>query len=411
MANIRKITHPPRRDGGTKTSWRATWHGLDGGRQSKNFAKKSEAQAWLNEVAAGRVGGSSNMTVVELAEQHIRYFDGLVKSGTRQAVTRDGYQTILDNHLKPHSLGAVRLSNLRAPQIQALLDDVMARTGSTNLARSVRRALVTWCKFGVRRGWLLTNPAQSCEVERAGVARGEEADFHIPDKATLSRLLKAAGEGDHAPRGAAIVRLLMFAGLRISEVLGLADDAAIVRAGGGKIRVRERLDRHYRTLDPPKSEKGRRDVPIGEAGALSLRTWRLARGAVRPFDHVDGRRQKVRAAGRLFPHPATGEGVWGYNDFFRQCWLPLMRRAGLVQTLPDSKGKNRPVPAFGPHTLRHVAASLWIDQGLRPKKVQELLGHATLQLTMDLYGHLWSDPEADDAIAQSSERMIRAGDA
>jgi len=40
------------------------------------------------------------------------------------------------------------------------------------------------------------------------------------------------------------------------------------------------------------------------------------------------------------------------------------------------------------------------------KKLQELLGHSTLQMTMDLYGHLWTDPEADDAIGQGSERLI-----
>lgn len=83
-----------------------------------------------------------------------------------------------------------------------------------------------------------------------------------------------------------------------------------------------------------------------------------------------------------------------------------MRRAELVETLPDSKGKNRPVTAFSPHTLRHVSASLWIAQGLSPKKVQDLLGHSTIQLTMDLYGHLWTDPNADDALAQASERLI-----
>jgi integrase len=407
VANIRKITHRPRRDGSTKTSWRATWSGADGARQSKNFERKGEAQAWLNEVGAGRVGGSSIMTLVELAEQHIRHFDGLVKIGQRQAITRDGYQSVLDVHLAPHALGRVRLSNLRAPQVQGLLDDVLASSGSVNLARRVRRSLVTWCRFGIRKGWLLTNPAEACKVEGGKrVERDQDEEFAIPEKTVLGRLLSAAGEGDTPLRDAAIVRLLMFGGLRISEVLGLADDAAQVKPKGGKVRIRERLDRHYRTLDPPKSKKGTREVPIGEATSLAIRAWRLSRGPVSPFDHVDGRRQKVRAAGRLFPHPESGQGVWSYNEFFRECWLPMMRRAGLVDMLPDSKGKNRPVPAFGPHTLRHVAASLWIEQDVKPKKLQELLGHATLQLTMDLYGHLWTDPAGDDAIAQASERMI-----
>jgi integrase len=83
-----------------------------------------------------------------------------------------------------------------------------------------------------------------------------------------------------------------------------------------------------------------------------------------------------------------------------------MRRAGLVEMLPDAKGKNRPVQAFGPHTLRHAAVSLWIEQGLSPKRVQELAGHASLTMTMDLYGHLWADSEGDAALARKSEAII-----
>lgn len=415
MASVQKTKHRPRKDGTVSFSWRAVWIAPDGTRQSKNFPRKAEAQAYLNEVAAGRVGGSAAMTFAELGRAHIAYFDGLVRIGKRQAVTRDGYQTVLDLHLSADpALARTRLSQLRTPAIQTSLEEVVTRTGSTNLARTVRRTYVTWCKFGMRRGWLASNPAQPCEIERDSVARAEEPAVDIPPKPTLAALLRAAGEGPSPERDAMVVRLMMFAGLRVSELLGLADDAVIVKPGGGKVRVRERLDRHYRTLDPPKSERGRRDVPIGEAAALSVRAYRMARGPVAPFDHIDGRRTTRRVAGRLIPDPTPPPGgnaltgAWNYNDFMRKCWTPLMRRAGLVQMLPDSKGKNRPVVAFGPHTLRHVAASLWIDQGLKPKKVQHLLGHATLQLTMDLYGHLWSDPEADDALAQASERLIGA---
>lgn len=95
--------------------------------------------------------------------------------------------------------------------------------------------------------------------------------------------------------------------------------------------------------------------------------------------------------------------------FIRDCWIPLLERAGLLDRVKDRKGKVRPVLAFYPHVLRHVAASLWIEQGLQPKKVQELLGHATLSMTMDLYGHLWRDNDEDEAIALESERLITSG--
>lgn len=408
MASVHKSKHRPRRDGTVSFSWRAVWTAPDGTRQSKNFPRKSEAQAYLNEVAAGRVGGSAAMTFEELARAHIAYFEGLVRQGKRQAVTRDGYQTVLDLHLKGDpALARTRLSQLRAPAIQTSLDELVARGGSATLAKAVRRTYVTWCRFGMRRGWLASNPAAPSEIERDAITRHDDEEaVEIPPKDTLAALLRAAAEGPAPQRDTAAVRLLMFAGLRVSELLGLADDAVTVRQGGGKVRVRERLERYYRTLDPPKSERARRDVPIGEAAALAVRTWRMARGPVSAFTHTDGRRVTGRVAGRLFADPATGQGVWGYHAFMRDCWTPLLRRAGLVQMIPDRKGKNRPVLAFAPHALRHVAASLWIAQGLNPKKVQHLLGHATLQLTMDLYGHLWTDPAGDDTLAQASERMI-----
>lgn len=407
MANIRKVKQRPRQDGTVKVSWRATWLGADGVRQSKNFDLKGDAKTWLNSVSAGLVGGSSTMTLTQLAEAHIANFHGLVKAGARRTGTADGYQSLLDTHVRGHEIGRRRLSQLRSPDLQTFLDEIVQQGGSINLARQIRRCLVTWCRFGVRRGWLLANPAQACVVE-GDSDRSDAEPFELPSKDHLAALMAAAGKSDHPERDSAIVRILMFGGLRISEVLGLADEAVTVKPTGGRLRVRERLDRTHRTLDPPKTKKGQRDVPIGQAAALAIRAWRMKRGGVRPFHHVDGRRERKLVAGRLFPNPKTGDEVWGYEDFIRDCWMPLMRSAGLVMMLPDSKGKNRPNAAFKPHLLRHVAVSLWLAQTPqpKPKKIQELVGHATLKMTMDTYGHLWRDEEEDDAIAQASERLI-----
>lgn len=408
MANIRKITHPARQDGSRKVSWRATWAGPDGDRQSKNFETQRDAKAWLVSISAGLVGGSSQMTVIQMAETHIAYFHGLVRSGDRRSGTIDGYQSLLDTHVRPHPIGQKRLSQLRAPDVQAFLDDIVMKTGSTSTARRVRKVFVQWCRYAVRRGWLSANPAQPCAVE-GGADSSEAEPFELPPKDQLSAVVAAAATGPNAERDTAIVRLLMFGGLRISELLGQSDENAVLKATGGKMRIRERLDSAHRTLDPPKTNKGRRDVPVGQATALAVRAWRLKRGIVRPFHHVNGKREKVFVAGRLFPDPESGDGVWGYHAFIRDCWMPIMRRAGLVVMIPDGKGKNRLQAAFKPHMLRHVAVSLWLAQRPQPnpKKVQELVGHATLKMTMDTYGHLWRDEDEDDAIAQASERLIR----
>ncbi len=56
--------------------------------------------------------------------------------------------------------------------------------------------------------------------------------------------------------------------------------------------------------------------------------------------------------------------------------------------------------------LRHVYASLQIEQGVTPERLQKLIGHATLKMTLDTYGHLWPDEDADRARARGVEKMI-----
>lgn len=407
MSHVRKITHRARADGSAKISWRATWVGADGKRRSKNFTKKGDADAHLRMVATGVSAGSPTMTVTDLAAAHYKHFAALVKEGVREQGTLDGYGEAIDVHLAsdPEFVGT-KLCDLTTPKVQAFLDALFLRGASIDLVKRVRAKLVTWCKFGQRKGWLHANPAEPCTVERTSRPDAGEERVEIPDKAILAAVLKAAAEGPEPARDTAIVRLFMFCGFRASELLGMADDAVVLKTTSAVLKVRERLERKYVTLGRVKAAKARRDVPAGPAAARALKAWRLRRGPVPGFMHaIDGK--QTRVGGRLFPDPDGGH-LWAYLDFYRGCWIPLMQRAGLVDQLPDAKGKNRPNPAFGPHVLRHVAASLWIEQGLPPKKVQELLGHSTLALTMDLYGHLWKDDAGDDALAKASEELIPA---
>ncbi len=57
--------------------------------------------------------------------------------------------------------------------------------------------------------------------------------------------------------------------------------------------------------------------------------------------------------------------------------------------------------------LRHACASLLIERGWRPKKVRTILGHSSITVTYDLYGHLWTTPEDDaDAMDEIEKRLI-----
>ena len=61
------------------------------------------------------------------------------------------------------------------------------------------------------------------------------------------------------------------------------------------------------------------------------------------------------------------------------------------------------------HALRHAAASLFIEQGWGPKKIQSMMGHSSIQVTFDIYGHLFPDMEDDaKAMAEIEARLLSA---
>ena len=69
----------------------------------------------------------------------------------------------------------------------------------------------------------------------------------------------------------------------------------------------------------------------------------------------------------------------------------------------DDEGKQK----FSFHALRHAAASLYIEQNWTPKKVQILLGHSSIMMTMDVYRHLFANPGGDlEKFAKLEEDLL-----
>jgi integrase len=154
-----------------------------------------------------------------------------------------------------------------------------------------------------------------------------------------------------------------------------------------QIHVRQRADR-YRKIGHPKSAAGTRTIPIGDMVVNTLREWKL---------------QCPKGIENLtFP---TGAGtIENHANIVNRIFDPAQVAAGVVL-----HGK----PKYGMHALRHFYASWCInrraDGGLElpPKTVQARLGHASIVMTLDRYGHLF--PTHDDGTElASAERALFA---
>jgi hypothetical protein len=166
-----------------------------------------------------------------------------------------------------------------------------------------------------------------------------------------------------------MIMTAIFTGLRASELRGLRWKNVDLK--NAKLHVRERADR-YLKMGEPKSESGERAVPLPPMIVNVLREHKLRTKA----DFV-------------FP---TDNGVQHHANILHRGFEPAQVAAGIV----DEHGK----PKYALHALRHFYASWCInrkqDGGLElpMKVVQERLGHSTINLTADVYGHLF--PSNDD---------------
>ena len=86
---------------------------------------------------------------------------------------------------------------------------------------------------------------------------------------------------------------------------------------------------------------------------------------------------------------------------YERCWTPLQIRCGLVTTEGE--------PKYGFHKLRHAAASMFIQYlGWSPKRLQVVMGHSSIQMTFNTYGHLFENVESDRADMAKIENAVRS---
>lgn len=153
------------------------------------------------------------------------------------------------------------------------------------------------------------------------------------------------------------------------------------------ISIRQRAD-EFGEIGRPKSEAGERTVPLPPIVVNALREWKLAcpKGPLR----------------LVFPNGAGK--VESHANVINRGLVPAMIAAGVTVEMGKVDGNGRPVMRAkysGLHALRHFYASWLINRpadgglGLPLKVVQERMGHASVTMTADVYGHLF--PRADDA--------------
>jgi integrase len=359
--------------GETRVTWLADYTDQLGKRHNRTFKTRREADAWLltvrSEVRDGlHTPDADSITIAEAAALWLTYCDG---EGCEAGSLRT-YGQYCRLYIGP-LLGKQKLSRLNAPLVQAFRDKLLTMT-SRNRAKAALSALKGILADAQRRGYVAQNVALPVKIERnTRDNRPLGIGVDVPTKAEIQALLQHASDR-FRPR----LITLIFTGLRASELRGLT--WSHVDFADRRIRVRQRADWEG-SIGRPKSRRGNREIPMSPLLINTLREWKLACPAT--------------AGDLVFP----GQKGRPINHASLQlAFEETQRAAGVVDAAAE--------PKYTPHSLRHFFASWGIEQGFSPKRLQELLGHGSIKMTFDCYGHLFPTPDDDHARFAAGERAL-----
>jgi integrase len=321
----------------------------------------------LTKAMADRNGGlmfdAGNLTVGE-------YLDSWLSDsvrGTVRSSTFERQEGIIRLHIKP-SLGRVWLKKLTPAHVRGLhrekLDAGLAPATVGKIHSTLHKALSQAVSDGIV-------PRNAADVKAPRPTPEEMRPLSETEVRAFLDLARESGD-----RFEALYVLAITTGLRRGELLGLRwDDVSMERSTlrVGRALVREG-GRH--TLGETKTRRGRRQINLTPRTVSTLKAH-----------HKKQQEEKIKLTGLYKDHGlifATRVGTpINPENLVNRSFKPLLERASL--------------PEIRFHDLRHTCATLLLGRGVHPKLVQELLGHATIAMTLDTYSHYM--PSMGDQVA------------
>jgi integrase len=334
----------------------------------RTFPTRSAAKAWRRDMQVAIARGElSAVEPVTVREAWARWIEAARKGVVRArggAEYKPGvlrtYELAFEGRLLKR-FGHRKVGELRRSDVQRYIDDLVEEGLAAQTTRNMVNALRVLMKWAIREELRRDNPCDGVELPAGGSTRDRIAP---PTEAI--ELLRALDRADDR----AIMATAFFAGLRRGELMALRwCDVDIIRRTITVHAERGSYDPRTKTFGPPKSKKGARTLGIPELLVPYLLALDspsdglvFARDDGRPFNETSLRDRALPA--------------WGWRE---------VKGGGKTVWIRDRADALEPI---GLHEARHTYASLMIAAGVNIKTISEWMGHSSVNITLDRYGHL-----------------------
>ena len=341
--------------------WRARYRDAADKEHSRHFARKVDAQGWLDQVTAAVVTGQ--YVDPKAGRVTVRVY---ATAWEASHVGREGTARIVDNALRLHllpRLGDRPMASVRRSDVQAMVKALSGRLAAGTV-RNVYDVTARVFSAAVEDRVIASSPCR-----RILLPRVEDQEV---EPATVEQVTALAGAV--TARYRALVVLLAGSGLRIGEALGLkVTDVDFLRR---TVRV-ERQRLQDGTVGPAKTAKSVRTVPLAQV----------------VVDELAGHLAAGYGAGEALFTTAVGQPLT--YRVWRKVW---------------SEAQTKAKQDVGTHDLRHFTASALIAGGASVKQVQTVLGHSSAMITLRTYAHLWpGDDDRTRSVMDATLSVLRTG--
>lgn len=328
---------------------------IDGKRATKYFHKLSDARKWLIESKYEDTHGQASRTSGTTVNNWFWHWIDEIKGDNIRYGTRHAYITRFENRIDP-IIGPMVLSDVKPMDCQMVLTSAQNEGEKPGSVRKLRVIMREFFEAAKDNELINDNPIRKSVT----YAKEEPAERRVLTVSEEQKLLDTAEGHPYYP----IFAFGLQTGMRVGELTGLKweDIDWTTRTLDVERSLEYRSDRQQFVENPPKSRAGFRTIPLTREAIDILRS--------------------VKESSQNLPH------VEPYGSFvFRNSEGKPPFRGNLNRALRELSRK-ADIESLSMHTLRHTFATRCIESGMRPKTLQKILGHSTLNLTMNLYVHV-----------------------